>query len=187
MKKDTAIIIVVIALGIAIFLIGLLMNEIVWCTTGGIVAVLPPVVLKIERKRERSSLIHLIENENRPILSTKKSQKDVEEKERWQKIKHFIERIIMMSIIAAAAAGFVLIMVQRFVSEPTYLSAETAISEGCAIMNRVNCKTDPSGITVNYDVNDDDIVGGENDTLSGLLELYNCTGDCIKTRCSCMG
>jgi hypothetical protein len=187
MKKDTIAVIVVIALGIVIFLIGLILNEIIWCIIGGVVAVLPPVALKIERKRERKSLLHLIENENRPILSTKKTQKDFEEKERWKKIRHFIEKIIIMALVAAAAAGLVIIMVQRFISKPTYISVETAIVEGCAIMNRVNCKTDPSLIIVKYDVNDDGITGGENDTLKSLLEMYNCTGNCIKIRCSCIG
>jgi hypothetical protein len=186
MKKGTIAIIVIIVLGFAIFLIGILINELIWNIIGGLVVILPPIVLKIKRKRDRKSLIHYIENENRPILSTKKTHKEFEEKEFWKKARQFIEKIIIMSLVAAAAAGLVIIMMQRFVLKPTYLSVETAISEGCAMLNRGGCKMDPSEITVNYDVNGDEITGGVNDTLSGLLELYNCTGDCIKMRCSCM-
>jgi len=186
MKKDTVAVIAIIVLGFAIFLMGLIINEMVWNIIGGLVIILPPIVLKIKRKRDRKSLIHYIENENRPILSTKKTHQDFEEKEYWKKARQFIEKIIIMSLVAAAAAGLVILMMQRFIFKPTYLSSETAISEGCAILNRGGCKMDPSEITVNYDVNGDEVTGGDNDTLSGLLGLYNCTGDCIKMRCSCM-
>ena len=186
MKKDTIIVLVIIALGFSIFLLGITWGEIVWCIIGGLLVILPPVALEIERKRERKSLLRLMENENRPILSTRKNQKDIDEQERWKKIRLFIEKIMIMALVAAAAAGLVVIMVQRFVTQPSYISAETAIVEACSIYSRVNCKTDPSMISVKYDVNGDGIVSGDGDNLESLLELYNCTGNCIKMRCSCI-
>ena len=63
MKKDTIVVIVIIVLGFAMFLMGVLINELVWCIIGGLVIILPPIVLKIKRKRDRKSLIHYIEND----------------------------------------------------------------------------------------------------------------------------
>ena len=184
MSKYIGIVIIIITLGFALFSIGIIVNDLIWNIIGGLLIILPPIAMGI-KKRERKSLIHYMENQSGPILSTKKTHGDFEENEKWKKLRGVLEKIIMFSIVAAAAMIIVIMMLQGFLSKPSYLTAETVISEGCAILNRGGCDMDPSEITVNYDVNGDEIKGGVNDTLFSLLESYNCTGDCIMRRCAC--
>ena len=185
MKKDAVVVLITIVIGSVIFAMGILLNDLIWNIIGGLLIVLSPILMNIKRKGDRKSLLDLIEKEDRPILSTRKTRQEFDEEEFWKKTKQYLEKIFILLIIAGLALGLVVIMLQRFILQPSYLSSEAAVNDGCALFNRGGCKGDPSEIIVNFDVNGDQVTGGTNDTLSNLLELYNCTGDCIKRRCGC--
>jgi len=187
MKKSMIIVIILIAVGLAIIISGILLGEFLVCIIGGIVIALSPLALEVKKRKDRKSLMEYMEKDERPILSTRKEVGEIEEEERWKKLKQFFEKITIMVIVAAGALGLVVIMLQNYFLNPTYMSIETAITEGCSILHRSGCKADPSEIIIDYDVNGDDIIGGVNDTLSNLLGIYNCTGSCIKRRCACTG
>ena len=178
---------ILIITGISIAITGILVQEFLICIVGGLLIALSPIFLEIKKKTSGKSIIDYIEKPDRPILSTRKDAGEFEEEERWKKLKQFFEKIIIMVIVAAGALGLVVVMMQNYFLKPTYISTETAITEGCSILHRTGCKANPSDIIINYDVNGDDVIGGVNDTLSNLLEIYNCTGSCIKTRCACTG
>lgn len=185
MKKSMAIVIILVVAGLAVIITGILLEDFLICIIGGVPITLSPLALEIKKRRDRKSLLDYMEKDESPILSTRKKTEDIEEEERWKKMKQFFEKIIIMLIVAAAALGLVIIMIQDYFLKPTYISIETAISEGCSILHRSGCKTDPSEITVQYDVNGDEVIGGTGDNLATLLETYNCTGSCIRTRCAC--
>ena len=187
MKKSMTVVTILIIVGVAIISTGILLKEFLICIVGGIAIAISPIFVEIKKKTSKKSMIDYIEKDERPILSSRKETEDVEEEERWKKLKQFFEKIIIMVIVAAGALGLVIIMLQDYFLNPTYISIESAITEGCTTLHRTGCKVDPSEIIINYDVNGDEIVGGVNDTLSNLLAAYNCTGNCIKKRCACSG
>lgn len=187
MKKDTAITIIIILAGFVIFSIGIVSGDFVWSVIGGIIIILPPIILNIKRKREKKSFIHYVETEDKPILSSRKTREEFEIKEYWKRIRKFFEKTFIMIFIAGVALGLASIMMTKYVFEPSHVTLESALINGCAILNSGGCNKDPSEIIVNYDVNGDGIIGGIDDNLSNILERYNCTGVCIKRRCGCIG
>jgi hypothetical protein len=187
MKRDTLITIIIIIAGFIIFTIGIVLGDLIWNVIGVMIIVLPPIILNIKKKKDRKSLIHYMEEEDESILSSKKTRVRFEIKEKLKKLRSFFEKAIIMIFIAGIALGLASILMTRYVFKPTHLTSETAIIEACSIYNRGGCKKDPSEIIINYDVNGDGIIGGVNDSLSNLLELYNCTDNCIKRRCGCVG
>ena len=188
MNRDIIITIIIVLAGFVIFTIGIVSGDLIWNIIGGIIIVLPPIILKLKDfKKKRKSLIHYIESEDEPILSSKKTRVSFEIKEKIKKLRKFFEKAIIMIFIAGIAIGLASILMTKYVFKPTYITSEAAVSNGCAILNMGGCKKDPSEIIVNYDVNGDGKIGGVDDNLSNLLEIYNCTGNCIKRRCGCPG
>jgi len=187
MNKDTTITIIIILVGFIIFTIGIVLGDLSWNVIGGLIIFLPPIILEIKKKRDRKSLIHYMEREDESILSSSKPRIRFEIKETLKKIRRFLEKAIIMVFIAGITLGLATILMTKYVFQPTHITSETAIIDGCSKLNRGRCENDPSNIIVNYDVNGNGITGEVEDNLLNLLKMYNCTGDCIKKRCGCIG
>lgn len=181
MNKYTIIMIFAFIAGFILFTLGILLGDLILCATGGSIAILVPLILKLkETQVKKSSVLDYIQTKDESLLPLKKSVLKKED----NKIK-----VLMMLFIALIALGFTTILMKNYIFEPNYFTLQQAANDGCTKLNmQGGCKTDPSQIAVSLDVNKDGIVGGVNDTLASLFEkYYNCTDSCVKKRCGCQG
>jgi len=169
----------IVLLGLLIFVISLVSGDVGLGVISVIMIILPPLYLYLKGKGKEKPVLIYPESKYEPILS---SSRPIKEK------KKNLITLIMTIFISVVVLGFSWMWLKNSLSTPSPLSLGGVINSACIELDpRSGCKKDPSIITVLYDVDEDGIIGGVNDTLSNLLEKYGCTGDCIKRRCGCPG
>jgi len=175
------IILTLVLVGLVTFAIGMLINNLT-VNIAGFLIVTVTLFYKLikDMVRKEKSAFEYMENKDKSILPLPKATL----KRRGVRISHIIAFVISVTVFMLAWN----LMTEKTIfnpSSPLYL--ESVINKGCVEFRPNGCNSDPSKVTVEYDVNRDGIIGGVNDSLSGLLANYNCTGDCLKRRCSCPG
>jgi uncharacterized membrane protein YiaA len=181
MNRYTIAMILAFIAGFIVFIFGMLYGDLIICATGGLIAILVPLIFKLRQYQEkRKSILDYAENKDESLLPLKRTPLRRDD----NKIK-----ALMMIFIGLIALGFTSILMKNYIFEPTYFTLQKAVNDGCTELNmKENCNKDPSEIMVPLDVNKDGTVGGPSDTLSNLFEkYYNCTGSCVKKRCGCPG
>jgi len=171
----------IVIAGFIIFIVGLILSNFILSITGGVMIILPILILKIgEYKEKRKSLLEYMENKDKSLLPLPKTnlKKRLNDKR--------IMSMLMSLFITAIIFAFITILLKNYVLGVSDIDLDKAIKDGCAKLNMGGtCITDPSKIIVPYDVNKDGIKGGVDDTLTNLLKMYNCTDSCIRKRCGC--
>jgi hypothetical protein len=170
----------IVVIGLLTLANGMIIGDLTW-VIAGFVMIFFPVLFKYasQKEKEEKTVFDLNENKDKFLLNLPKTiirKKDV---------KLSLILTLFFALIAFVLSWNFLI---KYLFSPTSISLENAISNGCIILDpRSGCNKNPDNIIVSYDVNSNGVVGDANDTLSNLLVKYNCTGDCIKKRCSCPG
>lgn len=167
--------------GFILFTLGILEGDLILSATGGVIAIMVPLILKLKQYQvKRKSILDYAENKDESILPLKRTTLRKDD----NKVK-----VLMMIFIALITLGFTTILMKNYIFEPNYFSLQKAVNDGCTELNmKGNCNKDPSEIMVPLDVNKDGTAGGSGDTLSNLFEkYYNCTGSCVRKRCGCPG
>lgn len=181
MDRYTIIMIFAFVAGFALFTLGILAGDLTLCAMGGAIAIFVPLIFKLRQEQsKKKSMLYYVENKNESIFPLKKTIIRRDE----SKIKG-----LMVLFVGLIALGFTSILMKNYIFEPNYFTLQKVVNEGCTQLNmQGGCKTDPSQILVQLDVNKDGTTGGVNDTLANLFEkYYNCTGSCLKKRCGCSG
>lgn len=182
MDTNKIIIAIAVSVGLIICIAGVLLNSFILIIVGPIIAVLLFIIPYIKVSKDEKKKMFIPEDKYETILSVKSKH--------WKRKSKIISYFMA---IGFGAIVFIIIyfFIGRYLSKPSSipLSLENTINDGCRKLNPGTgvCEKDPSTIIVNYDVNEDGVKGGDGDTLSKLLESQNCTGDCIKQRCNCLG
>ena len=181
MDNNKIIIIFAISVGLIICIIGIILSNLILIVIGPVIAILLFIFPYIKISKEKKKKLFIPEDEYETILSVKSK--------RWKR-RSKILGYFMAIIFGLIVFSIIWFFVGRYLSKPSSipLSMENIINDGCRKLNpgTGHCEKDPSTIIVDYDVNEDGIIGGVDDTLSNLLEKQDCTGDCIKQRCGCL-
>ncbi len=178
---EKVIAVVTISIGLIILIAGVILNNITLIFAGPIISVLLFIFSYIKISKEKRDRMFIPRNEYETILSsrTKKDKKRIQ--------KRFISLFMSITIVLIVF-WIIWFFLSSYLYAPSPLATENIINDGCRELNpgTGKCEKDPSEIIVNFDVNEDGIVGGVNDTLSNLLKKDDCTGTCIRERCGCI-
>ncbi len=174
MKKNILIAIWLLIIGLITFILGINSSEMLLEIIGAILIILSTFFIYVELTKEKEETVIIFPEEGyKPILSTKR------------KAKKKIRILFFMSLLVGTIIVIILgNLINTYGFSHPYLSLQDAVNRGCVELSKRGCK-DPSSIIVLYDVNNDGIIGGKEDTLTNLLAKYNCTGDCVLLRCGC--
>jgi len=168
----------IVLLGLIVFVISMISGDVRFGIIGIIMIILPSLYWYFKGEKKEKAVLIFPERKYESILSSSKS---------LSKKKNII-RVFMTIFIAGIIMGFLWMWLKNSFSSPSPLSLGGIINSACIELDpRTGCKKNPSQIKVDYDVNGDGVKDGVNDTLSNLLEKYDCSGDCIKRRCGCPG
>ncbi len=161
------IIVILVLTSMGIVVTGLIQKNVLWILFGCFLMLVSYFVLK--KLREKYEIDY-----------SKTYEKKYQAPNKIQ-LKHVILALIAILILIVLWRAFTLVF-----SGGSYLDIQSAINDGCNQLEpKKFCRKDPSTIIVNFDVNKDGVVGGQEDTLSALLETQGCVGDCIRVRCGC--
>jgi hypothetical protein len=166
----------IIIASIAAFVTGIMFNSILLIVPGGVVSIIVFLYFLLKLRKEKESF-DIPEDKYETVLSPIKKP---------FKIRKSILGYVTVIALGIVVLGISYTSMEKYLFKPSSLSIENMINDGCKKLNMDYgvCERDPSNITVNYDVNNDGIVGGVNDTLSNLLGP-SCDTPCIKRRCGC--
>lgn len=173
-----AVYLTIIIVSMAVFVAGILFNNILLIILGGMISIMVFLYLYLGLRKEKEKFE--LPQEKYETVLTMKSKKSF-------KVRKSLLVYILVIVLGIAVLIIMYISMKTYLYTPSSLSIENVINEGCRKLNigNGNCDGNPNTITVNYDVNKDGTVGGVNDTLSNVLGP-NCDILCIKKRCGCM-
>ena len=170
--------ILTISIGLIVSVIGIVISNLILVVLGPAVSIVLFIFSYIEISRKRKLFL--------PGKDKYETVLSIKQKHPINK-KHILS-VFFYLIIAIAVFFIVWFLVTNYLYTPSPLSTENIINAGCRELNEGTgkCEKDPSTIIVNYDVNGDEVTGGEGDTLVALLKKQNCADECIRKRCGCL-
>ncbi len=173
-----AVYLTIIIVSMAVFVAGILFNNILLIILGGMISIMVFLYLYLGLRKEKEKFE--LPQEKYETVLTMKSKKSF-------KVRKSLLVYILVIVLGIAVLIIMYISMKTYLYTPSSLSIENVINAGCRKLNTGNglCESDPNSITVDYDVNKDGKVGGVNDTLSNILGP-NCDIMCVKRRCGCM-